>query len=97
MAILCVAAFHQVDDYPEAILPDQAKKIVLGHRKDFFGNNRFDNNSVDNDSVDNQNKLVKGVRMTNIDDFIQRVDAVKKVGARAILPTPFSFFNNSIF
>ncbi|QUM83826.1 hypothetical protein HWV02_04425 [Moritella sp. 28] len=83
MAILCVAAFHQVDDYPEAILQQtQPNTIVLGHWEDFFDNNSFDN----------QNKPVKGVRMTNIDDFIQRVDAVKKVGARAILPTPFSFF-----
>ncbi|WP_255547064.1 MBL fold metallo-hydrolase [Moritella sp. 36] len=83
MAILCVAAFHQVDDYPDAILQQtQPNTIVLGHWEDFF----------DNNSADNQNKPVKGVRMTNIDDFIQRVDAVKKVGARAILPTPFSFF-----
>ncbi|KXO14058.1 hypothetical protein AKG98_122 [Moritella sp. JT01] len=87
MTILCVAAFHQVDDYPEAILQQtQPNTIVLGHWEDFFNNNSFDN----------QNKPVKGVRMTNIDDFIQRVDAVKKVGARSILPTPFSFFINHI-
>ena len=77
MAILCVAAFHQVDDYPEAILQQtQPKTIVLGHWEDFFGNN----------SADNQNKPVKGVRMTNIDDFIQRVDAVKVKGSKIILP-----------
>jgi len=82
MAILCVAAFHQVDDYPEAILKQtQPQKIVLGHWEDFFGNN----------SIDNQNKSVRGVRMTNIDDFIQRVDAVKEGDASSVLPTPFSW------
>jgi len=89
MAILCVAAFHQVDDYPEAILQQtKPKTIVLGHWEDFF-----DNNSVDNDSVDNQTKSVKGVRMTNIDDFIQRVDAVKVDDASVVLPQPFYDIN----
>ncbi|SGY92605.1 Putative uncharacterized protein [Moritella viscosa] len=82
MAILCVAAFHQVDDYPEAILQQtQPKTIVLGHWEDFFDNNSFNN----------QNKSVEGVRMTNIDDFIQRVDVVKVNDARLILPVPFSW------
>ena len=82
MAILCVAAFHQVDDYPEAILQQtQPKTIVLGHWEDFFDNNSFDN----------QNKSVRGVRMTNIDDFIQRVEAVKMDDATAVLPAPFSW------
>ncbi|CAM2795748.1 MBL fold metallo-hydrolase [Moritella viscosa] len=82
MAILCVAAFHQVDDYPEAILQQtQPKTIVLGHWEDFFDNNSFNN----------QNKSVEGVRMTNIDDFIQRVNVVKVNDARLILPVPFSW------
>ncbi|QUM77628.1 hypothetical protein HWV00_16170 [Moritella sp. 24] len=82
MAILCVAAFHQVDDYPEAILQQtKPNTIVLGHWEDFF----------DNNSVDNQNKPAKGVRMTNIDDFIQRVDVVKIEGATPLLPAPFSW------
>lgn len=78
MAILCVAAFHQVDDYPEAILQQtKPSTIVLGHWEDFF-----DNNSVDD------SKSIKGVRMTNIDDFIQRVDIVKKEAAKVVLPLP---------
>ncbi|SGY92485.1 MBL fold metallo-hydrolase [Moritella viscosa] len=82
IAILCVAAFHQVDDYPEAILQQtQPKTIVLGHWEDFFDNNSFNN----------QNKSVEGVRMTNIDDFIQRVNVVKVNDARLILPVPFSW------
>jgi len=85
MAILCVAAFHQVNDYPEAILQQtQPQKIVLGHWEDFFGNN----------SIENQNKPVRGVRMTNIDDFIQRVEAVKAEDAKWLLPLPFSFVEN---
>jgi len=77
MAILCVAAFHQVDDYPEAILQQtKPNTIVLGHWEDFF----------DNNSVDNRNKPAKGVRMTNIDDFIQRVNAVKEADTRILLP-----------
>ena len=86
MAILCVAAFHQVDNYPEAILQQtQPQTIVLGHWEDFFDNNSFNN------SFDNQNKPVRGVRMTNIDDFMQRVEAVKMDDATAVLPAPFSW------
>jgi len=82
MTILCVAAFHQVDDYPEAILQQtQPKTIVLGHWEDFF----------DNNSVDNQSKTLKGVRMTNIDDFMLRVEAVKTDDATALLPAPFTW------
>jgi hypothetical protein len=89
MAILCVAAFHQVDDYPEAILQQtQPGMIVMGHWEDFFGNNISDNSSVDN-----QQNAVKGVRMTNIGDFIQRVDAVKADGATALLPAPFAWIS----
>lgn len=82
MAILCVAAFHQVDDYPDAILQQaQPKTIVLGHWEDFFGNN----------SVDNKTKSLKGVRMTNIDAFIRRVEAAKVAGAISVLPAPLSW------
>lgn len=89
MAILCVAAFHQVDDYPEAILQQtQPGMIVMGHWEDFFGNNH-----VDNSSVKNQKNAVKGVRMTNVGDFIQRVDAVKTDGAVALLPAPFTWIS----
>ncbi|PKH09586.1 MBL fold metallo-hydrolase [Moritella sp. Urea-trap-13] len=89
MAILCVAAFHQVDDYPEAILQQtKPSMIVMGHWEDFFGNNSFDNNSFNNHS-----QALKGVRMTNIDDFIQRVEAVKTDGATAVLPAPFSWIS----
>ncbi|MDX2320162.1 MAG: hypothetical protein QNK26_06125 [Moritella sp.] len=81
MAILCVAAFHQVDDYPEAILQQTTPSmIVMGHWEDFFDNNSFDNPPP-----------LQGVRMTNIDDFIQRVEAVKADGATPLLPAPFSW------
>lgn len=78
MAILCTAAFHQVDDYPDAILQQvQPKTVVLGHWEDFFAN---------------QGQPAKAVRMTDIDDFILRVEAAIPTTSSWLLPTPFSHF-----
>ncbi len=76
MTILCTAAYHQVDDYPEAILQQvQPKTVVLGHWEDFFAN---------------QGSEAEVVRMTDIDNFIQRIERVIPAQSQWILPAPFS-------
>ena len=78
MAILCAAGFHEVDDYPEALLQQvQPDKVILGHWEDFFAN---------------QGSAARVVPMTNINDFIVRTEAVLPASSQWLLPHPFATF-----
>lgn len=76
LAILCVASFTQVNNYPEGIIRHiQPKHIILGHWEDFFRK---------------QGKPVKALRATNVGNFIKRLEAVLPEDSRWFLPKPFT-------
>ena len=76
IAILCVASFEQVKDYPEGILRDiQPRDIILGHWEDFFRN---------------QKSPVKVLRTTNVRKFIKRLESVIPSDSRWFMPLPFT-------
>ncbi len=76
LAILCVASFTQVNNYPEGIIRHiQPKHIILGHWEDFFRN---------------QGKPVKALRATNVGNFIKRLEAVLPEDLKWFLPNPFT-------
>ncbi len=76
LAILCVASFAQVTDYPEGIIRNiQPKNILLGHWEDFFRN---------------QKRPVKALRTTNVRGFIKRLDSVIPADSRWFMPMPFT-------
>ena len=62
LAILCVASFTQLNNYPEGIVRAiRPKNIILGHWEDFFRK---------------QGKPVKALRATNVRAFIKRLEVV---------------------
>ena len=64
VAILCVASFEQVDDYPKALLRKlQPRNILLGHWEDFFTSYK---------------QLARPVRMTDVPAFYGRLPADPK-------------------
>ncbi len=76
LAILCVASFNQVNNYPEGIIKDmRPRNIVLGHWEDFFRK---------------QGKPVKALRATNVGNFIKRLEAVLPEDSKWFLPKPFT-------
>jgi len=76
LAILCVASFTQVNNYPEGIIKDiQPKNIILGHWEDFFRN---------------QKRPVKVLRTTNVHDFIKRLESVMPDDSQWFMPMPFT-------
>lgn len=76
LAILCVASFTQVNNYPEGIIRHiQPKHIILGHWEDFFRK---------------QGKPVKALRATNVGDIIKRLEAVLPEDSKWLLPKPFT-------
>lgn len=77
IAILCPAAFSQVDDYPESIVENtQAQHFILGHWEDFFAN----------DLAGEQ----RFVRLTNQHDFVERLEGSMPKGSTWALPALFS-------
>ena len=82
LAILCVASFTQVNNYPEGIIRHiQPKHIILGHWEDFFRK---------------QGKPVKALRATNVGNFIKRLEAVKPEDSQWFMPMPFTQMRFSI-
>lgn len=76
LAILCVASFQQVNNYPEGIINTiRPKNIILGHWEDFFRG---------------QKRPVGVLRTTNIRNFIKRLESVKPHDSRWFLPLPFT-------
>ena len=76
LAILCVASFKQVNNYPEGIVRAiRPKNIMLGHWEDFFRK---------------QGKPVKALRATNVGSFIKRLEAVLPEDSKWFLPLPFA-------
>ena len=76
LAILCVASFTQVNDYPEGIIKDiQPKNIILGHWEDFFRN---------------QKRPVRVLRTTNVHDFVKRLESVIPGDSQWFMPMPFT-------
>lgn len=76
LAILCVASFKQVTDYPEGIIKHlQPNNVLLGHWEDFFRN---------------QKRPVKVLRTTNVRDFIKRLESVIPADSRWFMPMPFT-------
>jgi len=76
LAILCVASFTQVSNYPEGIIRHiQPKHIIFGHWEDFFRK---------------QGKPVKALRATNVGNFIKRLEAVLPEDSQWFLPMPFT-------
>lgn len=86
IAILCPAAFTQVDDYPESIVKNtQAQHFILGHWEDFFANNLAGEQRF--------------IRLTNQHDFIERLESSMPQDSTWTLPTLFStqhFVKNGI-
>lgn len=79
LAILCVASFTQVKEYPEgAIRKIQPKNIILGHWEDFFRN---------------QKRPPKVSRTTNVRSFIERLESVMPRDSRWLLPEPFALMH----
>lgn len=77
IAILCPAAFHQVNSYPESVVKNtQAQHFILGHWEDFFAND-----------LSGQQRFV---RLTDQDDFIERLEAAKPENSTWVLPALFS-------
>ncbi len=76
LAILCVASFTQVKEYPEGIVKEiQPKNIILGHWEDFFRN---------------QKRPVKVLRTTNVRCFVKRLESVIPGDSRWFMPEPFT-------
>ena len=76
LAILCVASFTQVNNYPEGIIRHiKPKHVILGHWEDFFRK---------------QGKPVKALRATNVGNFIKRLEAVLPEDSQWFLPKPFT-------
>ncbi|MFN3532592.1 MAG: hypothetical protein ACK41Q_08815 [Candidatus Brocadia sp.] len=76
IAILCVASFTQVKEYPEGIIREiRPKNIILGHWEDFFRN---------------QKRPVKVSRTTNVRNFIKRLEFVMPGDSQWFLPEPFT-------
>lgn len=80
IAILCPASFDQVDDYPESIVKNtQAKEYILGHWEDFFAND-----------LGGEQRFI---RLTDQEDFVERLEAVMPEGSEWVLPSLFSTMN----
>lgn len=80
VAILCPASFAQLENYPEAIVQStQARYYVLGHWEDFFAND-----------LDGEQRFV---RLTDQDEFIQRLERVMSADSEWILPGLFSTYH----
>ncbi len=76
LAILCVASFNQVNNYPEGIIKNiQPKNIILGHWEDFFRN---------------QKRPVRALRTTNVGVFIKRLESVMPTDTQWFMPLPFA-------
>ncbi|MCK6467882.1 MAG: hypothetical protein L6Q53_06770 [Candidatus Brocadia sinica] len=76
LAILCVASFTQVKEYPEGIIRAiRPKNILLGHWEDFFRN---------------QKRPVKVLRTTNVRNFIKRLESVMPGDSQWQMPMPFT-------
>jgi len=77
IAILCPASFSQIDNYPESVVKNtQAKHFILGHWEDFFAND-----------LDGPQSFV---RLTDQQEFIQRLESTKPEGSTWVLPELFS-------
>jgi L-ascorbate metabolism protein UlaG (beta-lactamase superfamily) len=74
VAILCVASFGQVDDYPEAIVRQlQPQTVVLGHWENFFRS---------------PDLPLEAVPLTDTKTFALRLTDALPVGARWYTPRP---------
>ncbi|ASP39749.1 hypothetical protein CHH28_14180 [Bacterioplanes sanyensis] len=79
VAILCPASFSQVEDYPEAIVRDTgARHFILGHWEDFFAND-----------LEGEQRFV---RLTDEDEFIQRLEQSMPDDSRWVLPALFTTY-----
>ena len=77
IAILCPAAFTQVDHYPESIVTNtEAQHFILGHWEDFFANNLAGEQRF--------------VRLTNQHEFIERLEGSMPSDSTWTLPALFS-------
>jgi L-ascorbate metabolism protein UlaG (beta-lactamase superfamily) len=67
LAVLCVASYYKVDDYPEGIIErTRPRALLLLHWEDFFRP---------------QSKPIRPVRSTPVDEFIRRVEAALPEGS----------------
>lgn len=74
VAILCPAAFQEVDDYPEAFLRDaRPRHVLLGHWEDFFRP---------------RTEKLRVVPRTDMEAFIRRMEEVLPDDAGWTLPAP---------
>ena len=74
MAILCVASFGQVDDYPEAIVRQlRPHTVVLGHWESFFRS---------------PDRPLQAVPLTDTKAFALRLTDALPEGARWYTPRP---------
>ncbi len=73
-AILCVASFGQVDDYPEAVVRQlQPHTVILGHWENFFRS---------------PERPLRPVPLTDTRQFARRLTAALPAGARWHTPRP---------
>jgi len=74
VAILCVASFQEVDDYPEAIVRQlQTRTVILEHWESFFRS---------------PDRPLKAVPLTDTKAFALRLTAALPAGARWHTPRP---------
>ena len=74
VAILCVAAFARVRDYPEGILRElRPRHVILGHWESFFRG---------------QDRSFKPVTRTDTRDFVARLESALSDGAQWTTPEP---------
>ncbi|GGY41063.1 hypothetical protein GCM10011297_12590 [Bacterioplanes sanyensis] len=77
VAILCPASFSQVEQYPESVVANtQARHYILGHWEDFFAND-----------LEGKQRFV---RLTDEDEFIERLEAALPANSDWVLPGLFS-------
>lgn len=81
VAILCVASHDNVEEYPQRLLGRvKPRHLILGHWEDFFGNDP---------------SHPEGVRLTDIDGFLEKVKASAN-GAAWYLPKPLAEMRFSV-
>ena len=78
LAVLCTAAFHQVDRHPEAIIMATSPRFVLAtHWEDFFRP---------------QTEALAAVPGTDLEEFLRRLGRVMPRGGEHWMPAPGTLF-----
>ena len=80
LSLQTVGAYQEVDDYPEALVKELKPRVsILGHWEDFFGNNPEGPH--------------KGVRLADIDGYIERLEGAQPEDASWVMPEPLAVMN----